>query len=214
MRMSVRSLRARALLTALALVAASCGIPTDDQPEIISSNALPEVLQPGTSTTSTVPDRLADDVVIYLVDPGDGEPSLVPVDRQVPSVDAAEGLEEVVLGQLLLGPTMEEQLDLNLTTAVVSSEDAPLEVLAVDRLGDEQIVVVLSSAPAIEGSDRLITFAQLVFTLTELDTVSQVRFAVRNETGEDEDISVRTDTEEGDVRRAVDRTDYVSLLAG
>ena len=95
---------------------------------------------------------------------------------------------------------------------MVSSEDAPLEVLAVDRPAPQQIVVVLSAPPAIEGSERVITFAQLVFTLTELNTVSQVRFAVRNEDGEDEDISVRTDTEEGDVRRPVDRNDYLSLL--
>ena len=62
--------------------------------------------------------------------------------------------------------------------------------------------------------DSLVTFAQLVYTLTELPRVSQVRFVVRNEAGVDEDISVRTDTEEGDVRRAVDRTDYLSLSPG
>lgn len=195
-----------------ALVTASCGIALDSEPEIIATDQLPPVLQPGTSTTSTtVPENLADDVVIYLVNPGDGQPSLQPVERQVPSVDDAAGLEEVVLETLLLGPTTEEQLDLNLTTAVVSSEDAPLEVLEIARPADQQIVVILSAPPAIEGSDRLVTFAQLVFTLTELDSVSQVRFAVRNEEGVAEDIAVRTDTEEGDVRRAVDRGDYLTL---
>ena len=200
------------MLVCSALLFASCGIPVDEEPQIVASDRLPEVLQPGTSTTTTVPDRLADDIVIYLVNPGDGEPSLEPVERQVPSIDAAEGLEEAVLEQLILGPTSEEQLDFNLTTAVVSSEDAPLEVLAVEQPAEQQIVVILSAPPAIEGSDRLVTFAQLVFTLTELETVSTVRFAVRNEAGETEDISVRTDTEEGDVRRAVDRTDYLSLF--
>lgn len=199
-------------LTVMALVVSSCGIPLDDEPQIVANEALPPVLQPGVSTTTTVPDSLAEDVVIFLVNPGDGEASLQPVQRQVAAVDAAEGLEEVVLETLLLGPTTEEQLEFNLTTAVVSSEDAPLEVLAVDRPAPQQIVVVLSAPPAIEGSERVITFAQLVFTLTELNTVSQVRFAVRNEDGEDEDISVRTDTEEGDVRRPVDRNDYLSLL--
>lgn len=195
-----------------ALLMVSCGVPLDDEPQIIASEALPEVLQPGTSTTTTVPDRLAEDVVIYLVDPGDGEPSLVPVERQITSDEADESVERAVLQQLLLGPTTEEQLDLNLTTAVVSSEDAPLEVLEVSHETDSQIVVVLSAAPAIEGSDRLVTFAQLVYTLTEIDDASQVRFAVQNEAGQNEEISVRTDTEEGDVRRAVDRTDYLSLF--
>ena len=200
------------LFILLALVAAACGVPVDDEPQIIASERLPEVLQPGSSTTTTVPDRLAEDVVIYLVDPGDGEASLVPVDRQVTLADAENSIEVSVLELLLVGPTSEEQLDLNLTTAVVSSEDAPLEVLEVARETDEQIVVVLSVAPAIEGSERLVTFAQLVYTLTELEGVSQVRFAVRDEAGEDEEISVRTDTEEGDVRRPVDRSDYLTLF--
>lgn len=206
--------RFAALFSICTVVLASCGIPLDDEPQVVSSGELPEVLQPGSSTTSTVPDRLGTDIVIYLVDPGDGEPSLIPVERQVASVEAAEGLEEAVLEQLIVGPTSEEQLDLNLTTAVVTSEDAPLEVLTVERPSDQQIVVALSNSPAIEGSDRLVTFAQLVYTLTELPSVSQVRFVVRNEAGVDEDISVRTDTEEGDVRRAVDRTDYLSLSPG
>ncbi len=207
-----RAMRAFAVLVLSAVVATACGIALDDEPEIIASEQLPPVLQPGTSTTSTVPVQLAEDVVIYLVDPGDGQPRLQPVDRQVAAVGSAEGLEEAVLEALLLGPTTEEQLDLNLTTAVVSSEDTALEVLSIDRPADQQIVVVLSAPPAIGGADRLITFGQLVFTLTELDTVSQVRFAVRNEEGVDEDIAVRTDTEEGDVRRAVDRSDYLSLF--
>ncbi len=203
-----------AVLSVCAVALASCGIPLDDEPQVVASGELPEVLQPGTATTSTVPDRLGTDIVIYLVDPGDGEPSLIPVERQVASVDAAEGLEEAVLEQLIAGPTSEEQLEDNLTTAVVSSEDTPLAVLTIERPADQQIVVVLSTSPAIEGSDRLVTFAQLVYTLTELPSVSQVRFVVRNEAGEDEDISVRTDTEEGDVRRAVDRTDYLTLSPG
>lgn len=201
-----------ALFLFLTLVVAACGVPLDNEPQIIASEELPEVLQPGTSTTTTVPNLMGEDVVIYLVDPGDGEPSLVPVDRQVTSDEAEERIEVAVLELLLSGPTSEEQLELNLTTAVVSSEDAPLEVLEVTRETDTQIVVVLSAAPAIEGSDRLVTFAQLVYTLTELADVDEVRFVVRNEAGVDEEISVRTDTEEGDVRRPVDRFDYLSLL--
>lgn len=204
-----------AVVVALLFILVGCGVPLDDEPEFIASEALPEVLQPGpSSSTTTVPERLAEDVLIYLVDPGDGEPSLVPVERQVTLLDAQNSLELAVLEQLLAGPTMEEQLDLNLTTAVVSPEDDPLEVISVEAQGDEQVLVVLTAAPNIAGSDRLVTFAQLVFTLTELPDVSQVRFVVRNELGEDEDIAVRTDTEEGDVRRAVDRDDYLTLLPG
>jgi spore germination protein GerM len=197
----------------IALVVGACGIPLDDAPEVIASEQLPQSLQPGTSTTATLlPDRLTQDVLIYLVDPGDGEASLIPAERQVPVVDVGTTeLELLTLEQLLLGPTSEEQLDDNLTTAVVASGDEPIAVLSLRRPAEDQIVVVLSEPPAIEGSDRIVSFAQLVYTLTELDTSTRVRFLVLNEAGAEEDMSVKTDTEEGDVRRPVGRDDYSTL---
>lgn len=199
-----------AVLAALGL--AACGIPLDEEPEIISRDELPQALQPGTSTTTTLADRLTEDVTIFLIDPGDGEVArLVSAVRQVPVVESGADVERTILEQLLAGPTSEEQLEDNLTTAIVSAGDAPIEVLSLDRPAENQLVVVLSEPPAIEGSDRTVAFAQLVFTLTELNTVDQVRFAVRDENGVDEDISVSTDTEEGDVRRAVGRDDFPSF---
>jgi len=196
----------------IALVIGACGIPLDAEPEVIASEQLPQSLQPGTSTTTTLADRLTQDVIIYLVDPGDGEASLIPAERQVPVVDVGTTeLELLTLEQLLLGPTSEEQLDDNLTTAVVASGDDPIVVLSLRRPVEDQIVVVLSEPPAIEGSDRIVSFAQLVYTLTELDTSTRVRFLVLNEAGEEEDMSVKTDTEEGDVRRPVGRDDYSTL---
>jgi spore germination protein GerM len=197
----------------IALVIGACGIPLDVEPEVIASEQLPQSLQPGTSTTTTLlPDRLTQDVLIYLVDPGDGEASLIPAERQVPVVDVGTTeLELLTLEQLLLGPTSEEQLDDNLTTAVVASGDDPIVVLSLRRPVEDQIVVVLSEPPAIEGSDRIVSFAQLVYTLTELDTSTRVRFLVLNEAGAEEDMSVKTDTEEGDVRRPVGRDDYSTL---
>ena len=196
----------------VALVIGACGIPLDAEPEVIASDQLPQSLQPGTSTTTTLPDRLTQDVTIFLVDPGDGEASLVPVERQVPVVEVGTAeLELLTLEQLLLGPTSEEQLEDNLTTAVVASGGDPIAVLSLRRPVEDQIVVVLSEPPAIEGSDRIVSFAQLVYTLTQLDTSTRVRFLVLNESGEEEDMSVKTDTEEGDVRRPVGRDDYSTL---
>ncbi|MFT7476228.1 MAG: spore germination protein GerM [Verrucomicrobiales bacterium] len=199
------------LLLVLGLLASSCGIPLDDEPEVIAREELPLSLQPGTSTTTTLPDQLTEDVTIFLVDPGEGEARLVPVVRQILSVDSGSDIERLILEQLLEGPTTEEQLEDNLTTAVVPSGDDPIAVLSLRRPAENQLVVVLSEAPTIEGSDRTVAFGQLVFTLTELNTVDRVRFAVRDENGNDEDISVKTDTEEGDVRRPVGREDYQSL---
>lgn len=197
---------------ALAVTLAGCGIPLDNEPQVIASEDLPLTLQPGSSTTTTLPSQLTEDVTIYLVNPGVGVASLVPVTRQVPVVsEGGKPIEVLILEQLLLGPTSEEQLEDNLTTSVVSSGDEPIEVIDLRRPAEGQIVVVLSEAPAIEGSDRVVSFGQLVYTLTEINTVDQVRFLVVDDAGEEQDISVKTDTEEGDVRRPVGRADYTSL---
>lgn len=193
---------------ACGLLVISCGIPLDDEPIVIANDELPQVLQTGSSTTTTLPDLLSEAVTIYLLDPGDGEAQLARVERQVPVVDAGTEIAGVILEQLLAGPTSEEQLEANLTSAIVASDETPISVVSLERPVEDQLVVVLSEAPAIEGSDRTAAFAQLVFTLTELSNVDQVRFAVRDENGSDEDISVSTGSEEGDVRRAVDRTDF------
>lgn len=200
------------IVAAMLVLTSGCGIPLDSEPELIASEELPQSLQPGTSTTTTLPPQLTEEVIIYLLDPGEGEASLVPVTRQVPVVNEGESeIELLILEQLLLGPTSEEQLEDNLTTAVVSSGDEPIEVLSLRRPVEGQIVVVLSEPPAIEGSDRVVSFGQLVFTLTELNTVDRVRFLVIDETGQERDMSVKTDTEEGDVQRPVGRDDYSSL---
>ena len=116
----------------------------------------------------------------------------------------------MILDQLLTGPTSEERLDENLTSLVVPSEEQ-ISILALDRSVEEQLTVVLSETPAIEGENRTVAFAQMVFTLTEVEGVEMVRFLVRNDSGTDEDIFVSTDTDEGDVTRPVSRDDYTSL---
>lgn len=204
--------RRRCLIFVAVVALGSCGIPLDNEPQVIASDALPQTLQPGSSTTTTLPAQLTEDVLIYLLDPGDGEASLVPVTRQIAVIEENDSqIQRLILEQLLLGPTSEEQLDDNLTTAVVSSGDAPIEVLDLRRPVEGQIVVVLSEPPAIEGSDRILSFGQLVYTLTEINTADRVRFLIVNEDGEEEDVSVKTDTEEGDVRRPVGRDDYSTL---
>lgn len=204
------ALRLAMIFAAFALAFVACGIPVDSEPEVIGNDQLPAALQPGTSTTTTLPAQLTEQVVIYLVDPGDGEPALRPVTRQVPVVESGTDLEFLILDQLLTGPTSEERLDENLTSLVVPSEEQ-ISILALDRAVEEQLTVVLSETPAIEGENRTVAFAQMVFTLTEVEGVEMVRFLVRNDSGTDEDIFVSTDTDEGDVTRPVSRDDYTSL---
>ena len=159
-------------LVSVALLVSACGIPVDNEPVVISNDELPTALQPGTSTTTTLPDQLTEEVTIFLVDPGDGEPTLRPVTRQVPVVESGAELEFLVLEQLLIGPTSEEQLDLNLISVVVPASEEPIMVLSLDRAIEGQLTVVLSEPPDTEGENRSVAFAQMVFTLTEMEAVS------------------------------------------
>lgn len=200
-----------ATVVTLTMFLGACGIPLDAEPQVIASEELPQALQPGSSTTTTIPDRLSEDVTIFLVNPGDGEAILVPVIRQIPAVEGGTEASVAILQQLLAGATSEEQLEQNLTSALVPAGDSPMSVVSLERPVENQLVVVLSETPTIEGSDRTVGFAQLVYTLTELGDVEQVRFAVQDENGNVDDISVSTATEEGDVRRAVDRDDFPTI---
>jgi len=197
------------------LLLAACGIPLDDEPQLIASEDLPRSLQPNApddTTAPTLPIRDSEVVTIYLVDPAEGDARLVPVVRQVAEGGTPADVEQATLQLLLNGPSSEEQLEQNLTTLLLPSGDVPITLISIDHPVPEQASVVLSDTLGIEGGDRVAAFAQIVFTLTESPQTSSVRFLVRNQNGEDEFIPVKTDTEEGDVTRAVNREDYLTLL--
>lgn len=191
----------------LCLIAVSCGVPLDDAPVTIASDDLPNALRPSTTSTTTLRPGLGTETVsIYLVDPAEGESRLVAVDREV-SADAPS-IAQATLEQLLAGPTSDEQLEANLTSRVIAGEE-PIDVLAV--AGEGLVSIVLSAIPTIEGGEATTAFAQMVFTLTEFDGIDSVSFFVRDESGTDQPVAVSTDTEEGEVQRAVSRLDYVSV---
>ena len=197
------------------LLLAACGIPLDDEPQIIASEDLPRSIQPNVpddTSAPTLPIRDSEVVTIYLVDPAEGDAGLVPVVRQVPEGGAAAEVEQATLQLLLDGPSSDEQLEQNLTTLLLPSGDAPIGLISIDHPVPGQASIVLSDTLGIEGGDRVAAFAQIVFTLTEFPQTSSVRFLVRSQDGEDEFIPVKTDTEEGDVTRAVNRDDYLTLL--
>jgi len=209
--------RRSVLVGAIALlwVVSGCGIPLDSEPEVIATDDLPLSLQPPEATTSTtttsIPTQLTENVTIYLVDPGEGEPDLVAVTRTIAVVDGGIEIERLTLEQLLLGPTSEEQVENNLSTLLVPSGDDPIAVVELRRPSDDQLSVVLSEASAVEGGAGTVAFAQMVYTMTEFDGIERVRFLVLGPDDTEEFILVKTDTEEGDVDRAVSRDDYSSL---
>jgi hypothetical protein len=137
-----------------------------------------------------------DDVPFELLEatPGGGEPTageqgaplrritiflesaggLVPVTREVPEPVRTSD----VLRALAAGPTPDEEA-FGVQTAITSGRAAPSV-----RRADALAVVELDDAFFSEGADQVTALAQIVFTLTDLERISRVRFLVGEEPAE------------------------------
>lgn len=158
------------LILALVLgvvLAGACSAPVDSGPKAIRDASIPVGLRAETSSTTTTsaPPGTTEEVVVYFINREDER--LKPVTRQV----SAPVNVEKVLQALFAGPTRAEAATLR--TAV--SGDTAI-------LGAEvrnQIVTVDTSKYFPFGTlpDQITAFAQVVFTATDLDGVTGVRFA-------------------------------------
>ena len=185
----------RALFATLAalflLVSAGCGVPRDDSPREIAADRLPDELvddAPVTTQPDDVPGNRS--AFVYLIE---GE-RLVGVRR-----DVAEPTPAAVLDALFAPPSPDEGSDI--TTAIPQGLDA----IQAETQADGVVVVELTDAiNAVAGQTQKLAFAQMVYSLTELAGVSDVRFSLG-----DVELEVPTDT--GSQRGPVDRGDFVSL---
>lgn len=180
---------ARTVVRALALVIAAlvvpgCGVRPEDRPEPVTTAAQPSA-QIGTGGRAGDPH-----VTVFLV----RDVRLTPVDRRTDATTTAAALEHLVEG-----PTRAEAAT-GIRTAL------PPEVVGVDEgLADGLTTVSVSRGfTGITGGDQLLAVAQVVWTLTDLPTVTTVRFVV-------EGAPVEVPTDGGLTDRPVDRDDYRSV---
>lgn len=149
-------MRIRLIALAAALAVSSCGIPLDDDPQVV---ALPEGfdLEPTTTTSTTAP-QVADGQRIYFIRDG----QLVPRTREL----AEDALAQEVFEQLLLGPSeIERELS-------IESRLGPDLVLEAGFLTGTRILQLNFVSEAdeespflgVEGELRSQALAQLVFT--------------------------------------------------
>jgi spore germination protein GerM len=204
---------------AMMLVAAACGgggdptastpppEPTTSGSPVTTTLALPSTTTSSTAapTTTVAAEPLALGVYLYLDEPGQPHrpgPFLAPVHREVPHTDetATASLEA-----LLDGPTADEASSLPaLTTAIPEVT----ELLGVTM--DGSVATVDLSAELGAGDDPAATamgVAQIVFTVTRLDGVTEVII-------EQEGEPVAVPTSQGElVDRPVTRDDYIDYQA-
>lgn len=162
-----------ALVTLLVMALAGCGLTADSQPSPIAAEDLPaDLLDPNPPASTTLPDSAATiPITVYLVKSEGDTTRLVPVEREV--VDASRARDRI---DALLVPTSAEEQALGLVSSV------PADTVLLDTsLVPEQSELVVNLSNAIfdvQGEELAKAFAQLVWTVTELPTVRQVRFRV------------------------------------
>jgi spore germination protein GerM len=189
-----------AALVALGLAVSGCGLSANSHPQEIASADLPPDLVASTtssSTSSTITPTTSSITIYYLVQQ-DGVTKLHGVVRDV--ADANRPRDRIAA--LLAAPTPPEQ-----ATGILTSIPADTVLLDSELVAsDQELVVDLSrSLFDVQGQELRNAFAQIVWTVTEISGIRQVRFRVG---GED----FRVPDEDGiEQPGAVGRSDYISL---
>ena len=198
---SARTLARWLLLLGLFGIAAGCGVRADSRPHEISAADLPaDLLDPNPPTSTPTPGANTE-VTVYLVVRQGDTTRLAAVSRDVAAASRAADR----INALLLPPTADEQ-QLGLINSI------PTDTVLLDtQLVPEsrELVVNLSGALFdVQGKELANAFAQLVWTVTELNAVRQVRFKVDGR-------NYRAPNAEGvEQDGAVTRGDYNSLAPG
>lgn len=158
------------LLAVLPLLA-GCGLSEQGEPQVIASENLPPDLLDPNPLPSTTPSGGSALVSVYLIERVGDTERLAEVQR--PAANAIAPAERIAA--LFSQPT-EEETDAGLTTRI------PPDTVLLDIFHDEdarELVVNLSNELfSIQGEELAKAFAQIVWTLSELDDVRQVRFLV------------------------------------
>ncbi|MED5276936.1 MAG: GerMN domain-containing protein [Actinomycetota bacterium] len=155
-------------LLLIATLATACSIPLDESPRELSSN-LPDALLPPASTT-TQPPAPKETVKIFLAKANNnGEMKLEPVNREI----SGDGSINVILDQVLAGPTLAEQ-----ETQLVSPFAEGSEVIGA-ILEDALLEIHLDSLdgfPQDDSKSNRLAFAMLVCTASELISGAEISF--------------------------------------
>lgn len=194
--------RVAAWLTLAAIVGgiAGCGIPANSKPHAIDAEDLPaDLLDPEPpASTSLTGDNTTAAVTVYLVVRHGDTTRLAPVEREV--ADPSRAADRI---NALLAPTGAAEQQGGLISSI------PTDTVLLDsslRPDDDELVVNLSGALFdVQGEELANAFAQLVWTVTELDGVRRVSFKVDGE-------AYRAPNAEGvEQDGAVTRSDYEAL---
>lgn len=170
--------RARWILAfalAVGVATTGCGISTDETPEQLASEALPQDLQPTGSTTTTAPADAAEveSVGVWFLRGAGDDARLVRARREVPGPATVR----IVLEALFNQPPNETERQAGISSAIppdTTIEDSSLN-------GDVLVLELSENFYDLEGDPSRNAFAQIVYTATGLSDVQLVQFALEGE---------------------------------
>jgi len=192
------------LVGAVALLAASCGVPTDHSPRSIAQGALPAALAPQTPTTQAAPAPGADAVRLYLVRNEDSTPRLVGVVVGIRHTTDPTNRVREVMTMLIAEQPSSTGSTRNLTNTIPSS----VKILGL-KLDGDVLDLDVSNLDNVESTQQRLAFAQMVYTATDLLGVDAVRFSISGRQAQ-----VPLDTATSKLGQAIDRGDYAQLDPG
>ena len=158
------------------VVAAGCGVDTDDEPRIIppgeAAADAPIENSPTTSAEDVLDPRPGQRVQVYFTQTRDGEPTLVRANRTVPP----PATEVELLTALLNDPPSPQER----AAGIITSIPETTELSSPPRRQDGGVLDISlnESIFEVEGDALRLAFGQLVCTATSLDTVERVTFEV------------------------------------
>jgi hypothetical protein len=184
------AVRVGALVVVATIVLASCALPHDNAPRVLSKEAVPYSLLSSSTTTLAPPPVGAFPVSLFFIQ-GD---RLVKVTEDLTRVTANE-----VLQALLAGPSADPVSEV--TTAIPRETQLRNTVETPD---DTLIIDLSSDILSVEGPEQHKAFAQLVYTAYAIREIRGVRFRIE---GEDQPIP----TDNGEKRGPLTSGDFESL---
>ncbi len=159
-----RRRRMLAGLTATVILAGACSVPEDSRPRALDYSRLPDDLVAGTEPPEPTP-LVTQEVLIYLID----ENSLLSAAAR----DVASPASPISVLEALFSAPNEAESALALSTAL----PADAEVISVDVDPPNNLVTVALESEVfeerLEGENRQLAVAQLVFTATEATGTSR-----------------------------------------
>lgn len=184
----MRTRRAVAAISA-AMLLASCGVPDQSSPDIISGSR--PAARP--SPVSHLPTPTSAELKVYFVDSSN---RVVPVTRPNPVGGLATAITT-----LLAGPTSEEN-----TAGLSSAIPVGTTLTSVHQTGSTAALDFSDALASVTGREQLLAFAQIVVTADSLPDVDRVQISIAGQ-------EVNAPEPNGTLAQGpVTKNDYASLV--